>query len=164
YTIEKEDPREVLILAGDHIYKMNYAEMIRFHRQNEADLTVGCIKVPLSECRHFGVMRLDEKNHITAFIEKPAVTDPLPDDPQHCLASMGIYVFSAKLMFELLCEDAARNDSDHDFGKNVIPTMIGHCRVFGYPFPDLNKKPVPYWRDVGTLDAYYQATMDLVGV
>src|SRR5262245_48198760 len=164
YTIEKEDPRHVLILAGDHIYKMNYADMVRFHIEHKADLTVGCIKVPLTESRHFGVMRLDAASRLTAFVEKPPTTDPLPDDPKHFLASMGIYVFTAKLMFELLCEDAARTESDHDFGKNVIPAMIGHYKVLGYPFPDLNKKPVPYWRDVGTLDAYYQAQMDLVAV
>ncbi len=165
YTIEREEPRYVLILAGDHIYKMDYGAMIRAHLEKRADLTVGCIPAPLEEARGFGVLQVDSENRILGFQEKPKENAiPMPDDPSRILASMGIYVFSARLMYELLCQDATRTDSDHDFGKNIIPYMIGKHRVFGYRFRDKNDKQEPYWRDVGTLDAYYQANMDLIGV
>lgn len=164
YTIEKEDPRLVLILAGDHIYKMDYGDMIRFHQERGADLTVGCIPIPLKDTIHFGILEVDAEDRITAFKEKPKEADPMPGDPNHCLGSMGIYVFSARLMYELLCQDATRSDSDHDFGKNIIPGIIGTHKVFAFRFRDKNRKAIPYWRDVGTLDAYYQANMDLVEV
>src|SRR5262245_61771382 len=121
YSIEKEDPRYLLILAGDHIYKMDYGGMIRAHKEHGADLTIGCIPAPLSESRHFGVIHVDGHDRVLDFIEKPAKAEPLPDDPQHFLASMGIYVFTAAPMFELLCQDAARTDSEHDFGRSIIP-------------------------------------------
>jgi glucose-1-phosphate adenylyltransferase len=164
YSIEKEDPQYVLILAGDHIYKMDYGDMIRTHLERKADLTIGCIPVPLREAPHFGVMRVTTEDTVMQFLEKPQEPIPLPDDPTHCLASMGIYVFTARLMYELLCQDATRAESDHDFGKNIIPSMIGTHRVYAYRFRDKNRKSVPYWRDVGTLDAYYQANMDLVEI
>lgn len=164
YTIEKADPRYVLILAGDHIYKMDYSDMIRAHIDKGADLTVGCITVPTKDSVHFGVMEVDSENRITGFQEKPKEANPMPGDPHHILASMGIYVFTARLMYELLCQDATRPESDHDFGKNIIPTMIGSHKVYGYRFRDKNRKATPYWRDVGTLDAYYQANMDLIEV
>ena len=165
YSIEKEDPRYVLILAGDHIYKMDYGEMIRSHLERNADLTIGCIPVPLRESRQFGVVLTDGQDRVRGFVEKPAQADPLPDDPNHFLASMGIYVFTARPMYELLCQDAARPDSEHDFGKDIIPGMVEtQQRVFAYRFRDKNRKAVPYWRDVGTLDAYFQANMDLVEV
>jgi glucose-1-phosphate adenylyltransferase len=162
YTIERTDPRLVLILAGDHIYKMDYMKMIRFHLESQADLTVGCIPVPLADCRHFGVMETDNQNRITNFVEKPPQTQPMPGEPRYFLASMGIYVFNARLLYELLFQDAARNDSRHDFGTDIIPQMLGQFRVLAYRFQDRNRKDLPYWRDVGTLDAYYQANMDLV--
>jgi glucose-1-phosphate adenylyltransferase len=164
YSIEKDDPRHLIILAGDHIYKMDYGDMIDYHRRQNADLTIGCIPVPLSESRHFGVMRVDDADRVVGFLEKPRTTDPLPDDPAHCLGSMGIYVFKTAPMYDLLCEDAAKPESDHDFGKNIIPAMINSHRVFAYRFRDENRKATPYWRDVGTLDAFYQANMDLVEV
>ncbi len=164
YSIEKEDPQYVLILAGDHIYKMDYGDMIRSHLERQADLTIGCIPVPLREGPNFGVMRVNTEDAVEQFLEKPNEPVPLPDDPNHCLASMGIYVFTARLMYELLCQDATRADSEHDFGKNIIPSMIGTHRVYAYRFRDKNRKAVPYWRDVGTLDAYYQANMDLVEI
>ncbi len=164
YSIEKEDPQYVLILAGDHIYKMDYGDMIRTHLERRADLTIGCIPVPLREGPNFGVMRVNTEDAVEQFLEKPNEPVPLPDDPNHCLASMGIYVFTARLMYELLCQDATRADSEHDFGKNIIPGMIGTHRVYAYRFRDKNRKAVPYWRDVGTLDAYYQANMDLVEI
>jgi glucose-1-phosphate adenylyltransferase len=164
YTIEKAEPRYVLILAGDHIYKMDYGDMIRQHLANGADLTVGCIPVPMRECVHFGVIQSDAQDRITGFLEKPREAPPMPDDPYHVLASMGIYVFTARLMYELLCQDATRADSEHDFGKNIIPAMVGTHNIYAYRFQDKNRKATPYWRDVGTLDAYYQANMDLIEV
>jgi glucose-1-phosphate adenylyltransferase len=164
YTIEKANPRYVVILAGDHIYKMDYGTMIRSHIERGAELTIGCITVPRKEGVHFGIMDVDKEDHVVGFLEKPRDPPELPDAPGQTLASMGIYVFSARTMFELLCQDATRTDSDHDFGKNIIPPILGTQRVFAYRFRDQNRKEVPYWRDVGTLDAYYQANMDLIDV
>ena len=164
YTIEKADPRYVVVLAGDHIYKMDYSDMIRAHLDKGADLTVGCINVPVRDSVHFGVMQVDADNRIIGFQEKPKEATPMPGEPSQILASMGIYVFTARLMYELLCQDATRPESDHDFGKNIIPTMIEAHKVYSYRFRDKNRKATPYWRDVGTLDAYYQANMDLIEV
>jgi glucose-1-phosphate adenylyltransferase len=164
YSIEKEDPEYVLILAGDHIYKMDYGDMLRQHLERSADLTIGCIPVPLRESIHFGVMQVDKQDKVIGFQEKPREASPLPDDPHRCLGSMGIYVFAAKLLYELLLQDAGRQDSEHDFGKNIIPRMMETHKVFAFRFRDKNRKAVPYWRDVGTLDAYYQANMDLVEI
>lgn len=165
YSLERDRSTETLILAGDHIYKMDYANMVRFHRAREADLTVGCIPVPLDEVRHFGIVQTDPSAHVTGFVEKPATAAPLHDDKSHALGSMGIYVFNTRLLFERLCADAARKDSDHDFGKNIIPEMIHDgMGVYAYRFRDENRKADAYWRDVGTLDAYYQTNLDLVAV
>ncbi|MGH7172881.1 MAG: glucose-1-phosphate adenylyltransferase [Gemmataceae bacterium] len=164
YTIEKADPRYVVILAGDHIYKMDYGHMIRAHIERGAELTIGCIPVPRKEGIHFGIMDVDKEDHVAGFLEKPADPPEMADMPGQTLASMGIYVFTARTMFELLCQDATRGDSDHDFGRNIIPPILGTQRVFAYRFRDQNRKEVPYWRDVGTLDAYYQANMDLINV
>ncbi|MBX9680820.1 MAG: glucose-1-phosphate adenylyltransferase [Gemmataceae bacterium] len=164
YTIEKEEPRYVLILAGDHIYKMDYGEMIRHHIERGADMTVGCLKMPASESIHFGVMQVDEEDRITGFQEKPKQPITIPGDSENILGSMGIYVFTARPMYELLCQDATKPDSDHDFGKNIIPSMIGSHKVQAFRFRDMNRKATAYWRDVGTLDAYYQANMDLVAI
>jgi glucose-1-phosphate adenylyltransferase len=164
YSIEKEDPRYVLILAGDHIYKMDYGEMVRAHLENKAELTIGCIPVPVREGSSFGIMQVDTQDRVIGFQEKPREPRPIPGDPNHCLVSMGIYVFTARPMYELLCQDATRADSEHDFGKNIIPGMLDGSRVFTYRFRDMNQKPIAYWRDVGTLDAYYQANMDLIEI
>jgi glucose-1-phosphate adenylyltransferase len=165
YTIEKAAPRDTLILAGDHIYKMNYAEMIAAHRRNKADLTVACLTVPLAQARDFGVMAIDEQGRVLGFREKPADPDPIPGHPGQALASMGIYVFSTDVMYELLFQDAARKEaSSHDFGKDIIPGMLSSSRVFAYPFRDENRKQAAYWRDVGTLDAYFQTSMDLIQI
>lgn len=162
YTLEREAGQHVLILAGDHIYKMDYAEMITEHQRSGAELTVGAIPVPLSECDQFGILDVDEEHRIIGFREKPATTHPMPGDPDHALGSMGIYVFDTTVLFEQLMADAGRVDSGHDFGKDIIPAMIrsGH-RVRAFRFRDRNGE-ADYWRDVGTLDAYYQANMDLV--
>ena len=164
YSIEKADPKYVLILAGDHIYKMDYGEMIRSHLERAADLTIGCITVPRKESTSFGILQIDEQERVLGFQEKPKEPRTLPDSGDTCLASMGIYVFTARPMYELLCQDATRAESDHDFGKNIIPGILGSQKIFAYRFRDKNRKAVPYWRDVGTLDAYYQANMDLVEV
>lgn len=165
YSLERDRATEMLILAGDHIYKMDYSNMVRFHREREADLTIGCIPVPIAEVRHFGVLESDRDDRVESFLEKPHAARPLADDSRHALGSMGIYVFNTRLLFERLCSDAARPDSDHDFGKNIIPEMIQDgFGVYAYRFRDENRKAIPYWRDVGTLDAYYQANMDLVAV
>ena len=163
YTLEKDDPEYLLILAGDHIYKMDYAVMLQAHVDAKADLTIGCIPIPLAESNQFGVMEVEADGRVVAFKEKPATCAPMPGSADLALGSMGIYVFNTRTMFELLCQDAARPDSGHDFGKNVIPGMIAEgYRVFAHRFLDKNQKDTPYWRDVGTLDAFYQANMDLV--
>jgi glucose-1-phosphate adenylyltransferase len=165
YTIEKAAPRDTLILAGDHIYKMNYADMIRFHRERQADLTIACQPVPKAQAREFGVMNVDASGRVLGFREKPKDPEGMPDNPDLSLASMGIYVFATDVMYELLFQDAARQEaSGHDFGKDIIPGMLDHSHVFAYPFRDENRKEAAYWRDVGTLDAYYQANMDLIQV
>lgn len=166
YTIEKAAPRDTLILAGDHIYKMNYAKMLEFHRESGADLTVACQPSTLAAARDFGVMGIDRESRITSFVEKPENPPPMPDNPNLALASMGIYVFNTNVMYELLFQDAARKgESRHDFGHNIIPQMIDKgMRVLAYPFQDENRKTAAYWRDVGTVDAYFQANMDLIAV
>jgi len=164
YSIEHSSPDYILVLSGDHIYKMDYAELIREHIQSEADVTIGCIPVPLSEGNQFGIMRIDSQNRVNDFLEKPADPDPMPGDPTKCLASMGIYVFNANFLFEQLCRDATQPDSQHDFGKNIIPSLINSHLVQAYPFHDKNTGHSYYWRDVGTLDAFYEANMDLVAV
>ena len=165
YSIERERADHVLILAGDHIYKMDYGHMIRAHVQSAADVTIGCIPVPLADVRHFGIMQTAADDRVVNFLEKPKAADAMPGDPHHALGSMGIYVFSTRLLFELLCLDAASTGSSHDFGKNIIPHMLGAgMKVFAHRFRDENRKATPYWRDVGTLDAYYQANMDLIAV
>jgi len=164
YTLERERPEHVIILAGDHIYKMDYYSLVEFHKNNQADLTVAALRVDASESRHFGVIEIDRDDRIRGFQEKPAIGRTIPGDPDHILASMGVYVFTARFMFEQLCLDATRASSSHDFGKDIIPSIIDTHRVFAFPFRDENRKQDAYWRDVGTLDAYYAANMDLVSV
>jgi glucose-1-phosphate adenylyltransferase len=166
YTIEKAAPRDTLILAGDHIYKMNYARMIDTHRENRADLTVACLPVSKALAREFGVLGTSEDGRITSFVEKPKDPPSLPSQPDQSLASMGIYVFNTDVMYELLFQDAARKEvSHHDFGKDIIPAMMAAgMRLFTYPFRDENRKTAAYWRDVGTLDAYFQTSMDLISI
>ncbi len=164
YTLEKERPAKVLILAGDHIYKMDYSRMVAHHDRQEADLTIAALKVPREEAKAFGVMQVDETGRIIGFEEKPADPKTLPGDPEHCLASMGIYVFNAPFLFDELCKDATLPDSAHDFGKNIIPSIIDSRRVFAFPFRDENRKQDAYWRDVGTIDAYFEANLELTSV
>ncbi len=157
YTLEKEQPEMVLILSGDHIYKMDYSNMILFHKENEADITVACMEVPLNEGKRFGIIKTNEENRIVGFHEKPSEPIPSPNNPEAALASMGIYLFNTKTLVKAIIDDAKKN-TNHDFGKNIIPGMIHSKRVYGYPFGDENN----YWRDIGTLDAYWEANMDLV--
>src|SRR5438445_11415279 len=145
YSIEKEDPRLLLILAGDHIYKMDYGDMIRFHIDHGADVTLGCIPVPIQEGHNFGLLQVDDKDRILEFHEKPLQPTPMPGNPQSSLASMGIYVFTARLMYELLCQDATRADSDHDFGKNILPGMLASHKPIAFRFRDHNRKADVYW-------------------
>jgi glucose-1-phosphate adenylyltransferase len=166
YTIEKAAPRDTMILAGDHIYKMNYARMIDYHRDNHADLTIACLPTERAKAREFGVMAVNNEQRVTEFVEKPRDPPAIPGQPDKALGSMGIYIFNTDVMYELLFQDAAKKEaSRHDFGKDIIPAMItGGSRVFAYPFRDENRKEAAYWRDVGTLDAYFQANMDLIQV
>lgn len=164
YTIEKERPEIVLVLAGDHIYKMDYSRLVEFHQATGALVTIGALPVPVEECRHFGIMEVDAGQRVMNFVEKPPTCKPMPGDPRRALASMGIYVFDARFLFEQLCLDATRSGSRHDFGHNVIPAVLDTGRIFAFPFRDENRKADAYWRDVGTLDAYFQANMDLVSV
>lgn len=162
YSIEQEQPELILVLGGDHIYKMDYRTMIEAHRERQADVTVACLPVPIGECSQFGVMQVNSENRILAFEEKPEQATPMPDDPARCLASMGIYVFKAELLYDWLCADATRKDSSHDFGKDLLPRLVETNRLFAFPFVDKNRKAQAYWRDVGTLEAYYDANMDLI--
>ncbi len=171
YTIEKElsadkdRPAYVVILAGDHIYKMNYRSLLEFHLETGALATIGVLRRRRTEAaRQFGVMEVDTENRVLGFEEKPADPKPIPGDPEHCMASMGIYVFSVRFLFEELCKDATRRGSRHDFGGDIIPAILPTRKVFAYPFRDENRKKDLYWRDVGTLDAYYEANLDLVSV
>ena len=164
YSLERENPELVLILAGDHIYKMDYSEMVRFHGDQAADLTIAALEVDQESARQFGVMEIDSTGRIIGFEEKPAHPKSIPGKPGRCLASMGIYIFGATFLYDQLLADANCESSQHDFGKNIIPSIIESHRVYAYPFADRNGKSSPYWRDVGTLDAYYRANMDLIEV
>jgi glucose-1-phosphate adenylyltransferase len=158
-------PKHVLVLAGDHIYKMDYGPMIAYHVEKGADITVGVVEVPARESRNFGVLTATEWNRVTKFSEKPAEPDTLAGRPDTILASMGIYVFNSRLLESVLAADAADESSAHDFGKNILPTAIaGNRQVFAYPFQDVKTRAQSYWRDVGTLDAYFDANLELVHV
>src|ERR1700726_3551361 len=157
-------PKHVLVLAGDHIYKMDYGPMIAYHVEKGADITVGVVEVPRDLSRHFGVLTATEWNRVTQFAEKPAVPDTMPGKPDSILASMGIYVFNTRLLEKLLAEDANEPASDHDFGRNILPKAIDQLQTFAYPFQDVKTRAQSYWRDVGTLDAYYEANIELVHV
>lgn len=166
YSIEKEEPEYVLILAGDHVYKMDYNNILRAHRDSNADITVSAIEVPRDSANLYGIMQIDENNNIISFAEKPACAEAkaLPGNPNACLASMGIYVFKAQVLYKLLQEDDKDQKSSHDFGRDIIPKSLGKYKTLAFNFIDENKKQSKYWRDVGTIDAYYQANMDLVSV
>ena len=162
YAVSDTDPEYILILAGDHIYKMNYMEMFRYHKEKKADVTVACIPMPKETSRSFGVIEVDKTNHIRGFQEKPAKPKTIPGKPKQIFASMGIYLFNRATLMKELDADALDRHSDHDFGKNVIPKMVAkRKRVYVYNYVDDKGKP-RYWRDIGTRDAYYEANMDLL--
>jgi glucose-1-phosphate adenylyltransferase len=163
--IEGYNVKYVLILAGDHIYKQDYSLMIQQHVDSGADVTVGCIEVPRSEASGFGVMHVGENDRVLDFIEKPADPPAMPGHPDLALASMGIYVFEAKFLYELLRKDSVNPDSTHDFGHDLIPDLVKNGNVVAHPFSRScvrsESEPEPYWRDVGTVDAFWQANLDL---
>ncbi len=162
--LRNHNPEYVLVLAGDHIYKMDYGPMIAQHVERQADMTIGCIEVDLQRAREFGVMTVDADDRITDFNEKPDQPQPLPGRDDVALASMGIYVFNTGFLFEQLIKDADKPYSSHDFGHDIIPSVIDKYRVFAYPFRDMETGQQAYWRDVGTVDAYWQANQELIGV
>ena len=159
YSILRENPRQLIVLSGDHVYKMDYAKMLRFHRDRKAGVTLAAIEVPTEEAHRFGVLQVDGDERLTGFLEKPKHLPP----GQQVLASLGIYIFDMDGLVPALEEDARRN-STHDFGKDIIPGLIQKIPVYAYRFYDENKKAAKYWRDIGTLDAYYEANMDLCHV
>jgi len=162
--IRSHHPTHVLILAGDHIYKMDYGPMIAYHEQCEADITVGVVDVPIDRAREFGIMTTDDTNRVMKFAEKPLNPDPIAGSENLARASMGIYVIAMDRLEKLLTDDAENKNSSHDFGKNIIPPAIGSMRVFAYPFQDVETRAQSYWRDVGNLDAFYEANMELVAL
>jgi glucose-1-phosphate adenylyltransferase len=163
--IQGYGPEYMIILAGDHIYKMDYELMLQQHVEQKADVTVGCLEVPRMEATGFGVMHVDEHDRIIAFVEKPKDPPGIPGNPDFALASMGIYVFNTNYLLDLLADDAAKADSSHDFGKDIIPLIVKQGKAVAHRFPNScvksSKEAVAYWRDVGTVDAYWEANLDL---
>ena len=163
--LRRHTPDYVLVLAGDHVYKMDYGKMLAFHVNQQADATIGCVEVPLDEAHGLGVMKVDETSRVADFAEKPAQPQPMPGRPDIALASMGIYLFNAGFLYEQLIRDADDPKSRHDFGRDVIPYIIARYRVYAHRFVDscvgLGAEGKPYWRDVGTVDAYWKANIEL---
>jgi glucose-1-phosphate adenylyltransferase len=167
-VLRRYAPDHVLVLAGDHVYKMDYGKMLAFHFNCKAEMTVGCVEVPLREANSLGVMAVNEEGRVVAFVEKPASPPPMRDNPDCALASMGVYVFNAEFLYEQVARDANDPRSSHDFGKDVIPYIVPRYRVYAHRFADscvgMQSDNVPYWRDVGTVDAYWEANMELTKV
>ncbi|QJP17072.1 glucose-1-phosphate adenylyltransferase [Starkeya sp. ORNL1] len=166
--IEGYEPKHIIILAGDHVYKQDYEVMLQQHVDQNADVTVGCLEVPRSEGSAFGVMHVDEEDRIISFLEKPKNPPAMPGHPDKALASMGIYVFETKFLIDQLKRDAADPNSTHDFGKDIIPYIVKHGSARAHHFSRScvrsTQETAPYWRDVGTVDAYWEANIDLTGV
>ena len=166
--IDSYDPKYMVILAGDHIYKMDYEKMLQQHVDDGADVTVGCLEVPRMEAVGFGVMHIDENDRILEFLEKPKDPPAMPGKPDKALASMGIYVFDTKLLFDELMRDASDPTSEHDFGKNIIPHLVKNGKAIAHHFSDScvrsSAEQEAYWRDVGTIDAYWEANVDLTAI
>ena len=163
--IRTHDPRFVLILSGDHIYKMDYGPFIADHVKREADMSICCIEVPIEEAAgQLGVMTVDETGRIIAFDEKPAKPNPVPGKPDVCLASMGNYIFNTDFLFEQVIKDSDTPDTDYDFGRNVIPRIIGDYRIYAYRYRGIGPEEEVYWRDVGTLDAFFEANMEMASI
>lgn len=163
--IEGYAPKYILILAGDHIYKQDYSVLLKQHVETGADVTIGCIEVPRNEASAFGVMSVDQNDRILEFVEKPANPPAMPGDETRSLASMGIYVFNTDFLIKLLQEDALSKTSEHDFGHDLIPALVAQGNAFAHPFSrscvTSSQEQKPYWRDVGTIDAFWQANIDL---
>ncbi len=165
YTLQEHRPERVLILSGDHIYKMNYLDMLQFHEEKEADITVACVEQDIGHAAgQLGVVEADAGGRIEGFEEKPPQPKPTPHDPEKAFCNMGVYVFNTETLIRCVIEDTKSRDTHHDFGKDIVPRAIKKHRVFAYDFRDENRKEVLYWRDIGTIDAYYEANMDLVAV
>ncbi|MDD2689667.1 MAG: glucose-1-phosphate adenylyltransferase [Candidatus Omnitrophica bacterium] len=165
YTVEMDEPDEVMILAGDHIYKMNYYTLLDFHRAIDADLTVGVVEIDKEKAAHLGVVEVDVMGRVVGFQEKPAKPKTITSKPDKIYASMGIYVFKHPVLEQELLDDAKKHNSTHDFGKDIIPSMLKKgLKIAAYNFIDENKKEAQYWRDIGTIDAYYETNMDLIQV
>ncbi len=164
FAIREEKPEKVLILSADHIYKMDYRDMIGAHEETGAKITVASVEVSTQAASGFGVLHVDEADRILEFQEKPKEPKPIPGNPDLCLASMGIYVFDYDVLEKLVVADGKDPNSSHDFGKDILPKLAGRKDLFAYRFVDLNKKETKYWRDVGTIDAYYEANMDLIAI
>jgi glucose-1-phosphate adenylyltransferase len=163
--IRTHAPAQVLILGGDHVYKMDYGHFLAKHEEHQSDMTVCCVEVPVEEAANdLGVMTVDKTGRVIAFDEKPAKPNSIPGKPGICLASMGNYIFNTDFLYEQLIKDVDSADTQYDFGRNIIPRIIKDYRVYAYPFRDLETGEQAYWRDVGTLDAYWQANMELVSV
>jgi glucose-1-phosphate adenylyltransferase len=161
--LERERPRQVLILSGDHVYKMNYREMMDFHLDHDADLTVAAVMVPRVEGSSFGILKVNEASEVENFLEKPKDPPGLPDNPDYSLVSMGVYIFKAEVLVEEVIKDAKKKTSKHDFGGDIIPQMVGRKKVYAYNFQDPVTNTPQYWRDIGLLDAYFKAHQDLLG-
>jgi glucose-1-phosphate adenylyltransferase len=165
YTIEQEEPDYILVLAGDHIYKMDYRQMLDFHIKKKADLTISAIEAEKEKSPQLGVINIDSDFKVLKLEEKPTIPKTIPQEPQKILASMGIYIFNRQILEQVLEEDAANENSSHDFARDIIPLMLKRrCNIYAYKFKDEGKKEPKYWRDIGNLDAYYQANMDLVKI
>ncbi|MBJ2147362.1 glucose-1-phosphate adenylyltransferase [Vibrio sp. IB15] len=164
YLLSRSEAKHVVVLSGDHIYRMDYAPMLKQHKQNEADLTVACMEVSIDEAKEFGVMEIDESLQINNFTEKPRYPASVPGRPTRSMASMGIYIFDKEVLTQALLADAEDPDSSHDFGKDIIPKLVGNNSVYAYKFGDEEGRVTQdaYWRDVGTIDSYYQSNMDLL--
>ena len=162
--IRTHHPKHVLVLAGDHIYTMDYGPMIAHHVEKNADITIGVVEVPIEKAREYGVLSVTGDGRVFKFTEKPPVPEPMPGRPDIALASMGIYVFNAEMLERLLLDDADRPDTQRDFGKNIIPSAIERLHVSAYAFQDVRTRAQAYWRDVGTLDAFYEANIELIHV
>ncbi len=163
YILQNERPAHVVILAGDHIYKMDYSAMIETHIRTGAQATVAVTESDLAAATRLGVVEVDSESRVVGFEEKPASPKSVPERPELALVNMGVYIFETATLVQAVCDDAKR-DSAHDFGRNIIPSLIKTGQVFAHPFRDENRKEVKYWRDIGTIDAYYEASMDLVSV
>jgi glucose-1-phosphate adenylyltransferase len=160
--IRGEVPTNVMVLSGDHVYRQDYGDMLAFHNNKQSDMTVSCFVVPVKEAaKAFGVIEVDENYRIIGFQEKPEHPKPLPGDPNMCLASMGNYLFKTEFLFEQLRADSKNLQSDHDFGKNIIPSILKTSKVYAYRFADPEKDQKAYWKDVGTLDSYWLANIEL---